>query len=109
MSITSYGPGDSATWGAPTGHPNDPRSDEWSGVSNKLRILERAIRQMTEEGGEYDPLDPENMGEALSQANLERFVDLAVQGRWQIAVENLIDLSNEYWRAKAENSLGRQK
>ena len=26
---TQYGPGDAATWGAPTGHPNDPRTEDF--------------------------------------------------------------------------------
>jgi len=26
--ITSFGPGDPETWPAPTGHPNDPRTED---------------------------------------------------------------------------------
>lgn len=30
MRPTDYGPGDEATWGECTGHPNDPRTDDES-------------------------------------------------------------------------------
>ena len=29
MHMTSYGPGAPETWGAPTGHPNDPRTEDF--------------------------------------------------------------------------------
>lgn len=31
MGYTEYGPGDSETWGAPTGHPHDPRTPDDDG------------------------------------------------------------------------------
>lgn len=39
--ITTYGPGDAATWGRPTGHPNDPRTEDFDGAdSTSLQYLD---------------------------------------------------------------------
>lgn len=41
MHMTSYGPGDPETWGAPTGHPNDPRTPDDDGAdSTSLQYLD---------------------------------------------------------------------
>lgn len=35
---TQYGPGDAATWGAPTGHPHDPRTPDEDGVADTMLL-----------------------------------------------------------------------
>ena len=35
---TRYGPGDSATWGRPTGHPHDPRTPDEDGVADTMLL-----------------------------------------------------------------------
>ncbi|MCB1892574.1 MAG: hypothetical protein KDF48_10160 [Rhodocyclaceae bacterium] len=41
MHMTSYGPGDPETWGAPTGHPHDPRTPDEDGAdSTSLQYLD---------------------------------------------------------------------
>lgn len=46
--ITKYGPGDSATWGAPTNHPGDPRNDGDS-------LYDAVVDEMTAEAyGDFD-------------------------------------------------------
>ena len=36
---TQYGPGDAATWGAPTGHPNDPRTEDFDDGADDTMLL----------------------------------------------------------------------
>ena len=100
--ITPYGPGDSATWGPPTGHPNDPRCDADWVKRMHLRALEILIKGDVGRGKIFDPLDPENLLEALSQADLGHFVSLVLCGSHQKAVEEIIYLSTDYWRNKSE-------
>ncbi|MCB1891114.1 MAG: hypothetical protein KDF48_02755 [Rhodocyclaceae bacterium] len=39
MHMTSYGPGDPETWGAPTGHPNDPRTEDFDDGADDTMLL----------------------------------------------------------------------
>ena len=50
MKFTNYGPGDDATWGAPTGHPNDPRTedDDWLGEPDAATAAAQQVREDAE-------------------------------------------------------------
>lgn len=45
--LTQYGPGDAATWGAPTGHPHDPRTPDEDGADDTMLLqIWRGVRAM---------------------------------------------------------------
>jgi hypothetical protein len=44
--MIDYGPGDEQTWGSPTGHPNDPRTEDDDEAEGMLLDMEEATELM---------------------------------------------------------------
>ncbi|NQB37158.1 hypothetical protein DZ926_014795 [Pseudomonas aeruginosa] len=108
MNLTSMpGFGDEATWPPYSGHPNDPRADD-DGPSDSA-IGDRAAELMETPG--FTPFDPQNLCEALCEADdqaVTRLADLLREGDTAAAGQALEKLTRDYWEAAARSEAERQ-
>ncbi len=108
MNLTSMpGFGDEATWPPYSGHPNDPRADD-DGPSDSA-IGDRAAELMETPG--FTPFDPQNLCEALCEADdqaVTRLADLLREGDTAAAGQELEKLTRDYWEAAARSEAERQ-
>lgn len=86
-----YGPGDEITWGSPTGHPNDPRTDVPDDHLSEDEALERATEEMmsspyavafwlSEEIGDASIVDVDAVTDHLPDASVNELLAMIMAG-----------------------------
>lgn len=102
---TLPGPGDEITWPSYTGHPNDPRAP----IDDRdTAIDERAAELLAAPG--FTPFSPENLCEALCEANdeqVELLCRLLAEGNTAAAGEALAAITRRYWEPLARKEAER--
>lgn len=56
-------------------------------------------------GEKYDPLNPDNLGEALANANLGKLASYINGLKWEKAVNEIVEISEFYWIEKARKEI----